>query len=149
MDPIRSKWHMSIDMLACTLCACIFKGERVIVCKWVSVVHLVMCEAAIVLQSKSIKLFKGVTTGPKLSLPTDHMFLSHSLDFGGIQRSRSRNCFRLYLLLLSTLCLHRFLFHMEDMILMRSYYRLSSLAIISVDGCCLYIIIHNSILHRT
>ena len=43
---------------------------------------MVMCEAAIVLQSKSIKL---VATGPNLSLPTDHMFLSHSMDFGGIQ----------------------------------------------------------------
>ena len=44
-----------------------------------------MCEAAIVLQSKSIKLFSDVATGPNLSLTTDHMYLSHSLDFGGIQ----------------------------------------------------------------
>ena len=52
---------MSLDLLACTLCACSFKEERVNVGKWVSVV---MCEAAIVLQSKSIKLFGDVTAGP-------------------------------------------------------------------------------------
>ena len=55
-----------------------------IVCKWVSVVHLVMCEVAIVLQRNSIKMFRGVTTGPNLSLTMEHMFLSCSLDFGGI-----------------------------------------------------------------
>ena len=67
------------------MCLCIFKGERVIVHKWLSVVHLVMCEVAIVLQSKSIRLFRDVATGQNLSLITDHMFLLHSLDFGGIQ----------------------------------------------------------------
>ena len=149
IDPIKSKWHMSIDLLACTICTCIFRGKRLIVCKWVSVVHMVMCEVAIVLQSKSIKLFRDVATGPNLSLTTYHMFLLHSLDFAGIQWSRSRNCFRLYLLLLLTLHPCRFLFQMQVMILTRSYYRLSSLAIPSVDRCCLYTIIHNIILHRT
>ena len=48
--------------------------------KWVSVVHRVMREAAIVLQSKSIKLFRYVATGPDLSLTAGHMFLSCSLD---------------------------------------------------------------------
>ena len=33
------------------------------------------------------KLFRDVATGPNLSLTTDHMFLSCSLDFGGIQQS--------------------------------------------------------------
>ena len=33
------------------------QSERVIVYKWLSVLHLVMCEVAIVLQSNSIKLF--------------------------------------------------------------------------------------------
>ena len=42
---------------------------------------MVVCEVAIVLQSKSIKLFRDVATGPNLSLTTDHMCLSHSLDF--------------------------------------------------------------------
>ena len=53
--------------------------------KWLSVVHMVMCEVAIVLHSKSIKLFRDAATGPNLSLTTDHMCLSHSLDFGCIQ----------------------------------------------------------------
>ena len=149
MDSIRSKWHMSIDLLVHAMCVCIFKGERVIVCKWVSVVHLVMCEAAIVLQSKPIKLLRDVATGPNLSLTTDYMFLLGSLDFGGILWSRGRNCFRMYLLLLLTLSLCRLPLHMWDMILVMSYYRLSSLAITSVDGCFLYIIIHNNILCRT
>ena len=76
---------MSIDLLVYAICAYILKGERVIVCKSVSVVHMVMCEVAIVLQSKSIKLFRDVATGPNLILTTDHMFLLCSLDFGGIQ----------------------------------------------------------------
>ena len=70
IDPIWSKWCMSLDLLAHVLCACIFKDERVIVYKWVSVV---MCEVASVLQSKSIKLLRDVATGPILSLTKDHM----------------------------------------------------------------------------
>ena len=125
------------------------KVRSVIVFKWLSVVHMVECEAAIVLQSKPIKLFRDVATGPNLSLTTDHMCLLHSLDFGCIQWSRCRKCFCLYLLLLLTVHPWRFPFHTQDMILARSYHRLSSFAIVSVDGCCHYIIIHNSILHRT
>ena len=49
-DPIKSKWQVSIDLLACALCAWIFKGQRFIVHKWLSVLQLVMCEVAIVLQ---------------------------------------------------------------------------------------------------
>ena len=41
---------MSLDLLVCALCASIFKGKRVIVYKWLSVVHLVVCELGIVLQ---------------------------------------------------------------------------------------------------
>ena len=85
MDQIRSMWHISIDLLAHAICAYCFKGERVIVFKWLSVVHLVMCETAIVLQSKSIKMFRDAPTGPNLSLTTDHMCLSPSLEFGCIQ----------------------------------------------------------------
>ena len=76
---------MSLDPLACAICACILKDVRVNVYKWVSVVQMVMCEAAIVLQSKSIKLCRDVATAPNLSLTTDHMFLSCSLDFGHFQ----------------------------------------------------------------
>ena len=97
----------------------------------------------------SIQLFRGAATGKNLSLITDHKCLSHSLDFGCIQRSRYRNWFWWCLLHLLTLHPCRFPLHMQDMILMRSYYRLPSLAITSVDWCCLYIIICISILHRT
>ena len=130
IDLIWSKWHVYLDLLAHALCVWIFKDERVIVYKWVSVV---MCEVAIVIQGKSIKLFRDVATGPNLSLTTDHKFLLHSPDFGSIQWSRCRNCYRLNLLLLLTFCPCRFPFHIQVMILARSYYRLSSIAITSVD----------------
>ena len=45
------------------------------------------------------------------------------------------------LLVASVNSMCRFPFHMQVMILMKSYNRLSSLTITSVDGCCLYIII--------
>ena len=76
---------MSLDLLAHAICACVFKGERINVYKWVTVAHLVMCEVAIVLKSKSIKLFRDVATGPNLSCTRGHMFVLHSLDFGHIQ----------------------------------------------------------------
>ena len=56
---MQGKWHVSLDVLACAICACIFKDEGVNVYKWVSVVHMMVCEVAIVLQSKSIKTVKG------------------------------------------------------------------------------------------
>ena len=37
--------------------------------------------------NKSIKLYRGVASGPNLILTVDHMSLSHSLDFGVIQWS--------------------------------------------------------------
>ena len=77
MDPIRSKLCMSIDPLVHAICTCVFKGERVIVFKWSSVVHLVMCEVAFVIQSKSIKLFRDVATGPNLSLITGPICAYH------------------------------------------------------------------------
>ena len=46
IDPIWSKWLMSLDLLMHAICAYIFKGERVNVYIWVPVVHVVMCEAA-------------------------------------------------------------------------------------------------------
>ena len=41
-----------------------------------------LCEVAIVLQSKSINLFRDAATGPILSLTTNHMYLLCSLDSG-------------------------------------------------------------------
>ena len=52
-------------------------------------------------------------------LSTDPHLLIHSLDVGGIQWSRCRNCFWLYLLFLLTLSPCRFWFHIQDMILVR------------------------------
>ena len=92
IDPIKSKWCMSIDLLVHAICTCVFKGERINVYKWVSVVQLVMSEVVIVLQSKSIKLFRDVATGPKLSLTTDHMFFSsEKLNFSLTGLIFSRN----------------------------------------------------------
>ena len=149
----RCKWHMSFDLWACTICACFCKGESVIVL-WLNIrcahVVVVLCKAAIVLQNKYINFFRDVATGPTLSLTTNHMRSLHSLISGiSIQWSECRSCIWLCLLLLSTLYLYRFQFHTQVMILARSYKRLSILAITSVDGCCLYIIIHNSMSHRT
>ena len=45
-------------------------------------VLVVLYEAAIVLQIKSINLFRDAATGPVLSLTTNHMCLSCFLDFG-------------------------------------------------------------------
>ena len=167
MSVKMSKWYV-MDPNCCTegsdMCPLIcghvpsahafFKGEKgLLFCNWLSrCAHIlvVLYEAAIVLQSKPINQFKGAATGPILSLTTNHMCLLHTLDFGiCIQWSGCRNCFWLYLLLLLTLCLCRFPFHTQVMIPIRPYYRLSSLAITSVDACCLYIIIHNSMSCRT
>ena len=81
----RSSWCVSINLLAHAICMCFFKGKSVIVFERLSVVHMGMCEVAIVLQSKSIKVFRDSSTGPNLSLATDHMCLLCALDFGGIQ----------------------------------------------------------------
>ena len=125
---------------------CLSSKWRVLLCK--SGVSVDVCSGYYP-SNKFIKLYRVLATGPNLSLLTDHMSLLCSLDFSGIQLSRCRTCSRLNLLLLSTLHLCRFPFYMQVMILTRSYYKLSSLAITSVDGCCLHIIIHNSISHRT
>ena len=61
------------------------KVKELLCLRGLPVVHMVVCEVAIVLQSKSIKIFRDSATGPNLSLTTDHMCLLHSLDFGYIQ----------------------------------------------------------------
>ena len=142
-------WSVGMGLLPC-----FFKGKKVLLfCNWRSRcahVLFVLCEVAIVLQSKSINLFRNAATGTILSMTINHMCLSHSLDFGSYaQWSRCRNFFWLCLLLLLTVYPCRFLFHMQVMILVKSYYRLFSLAVASVDGCYLYIIIYNSISCRT
>ena len=81
MDPIRGKCCISIDLLACAICACFFKGSKVIVFRWLSVVHMVVCEAAIVLQSESIKLFRDVAAGPN---KRPYVLITFP-GFGGIQ----------------------------------------------------------------
>ena len=140
--------HVLWSMDMCLLWVLLQRQNVLLFCNWLcgdAHVLVMLCEAAIVLQSQSISLFKDAVIGPILSLTTNHMCLSHCLDFGiCIQWSGCRNCFLLCLLLLLTLHPCRFPFNTQVMILTRSYYRLSSLAIVSVDGCCLYIIIHNS-----
>ena len=145
-EVIHVLWSMSTWLL----CMLLQRQKLVLFCNWLlSCTHVlvVLCEAAIVLQSKSINLFRDAATGPILSLTTNHVCLSCALDFDFgicIQWSRCRNCFWLCLLLLLTLCPCRLPFHTQVMIPTRPCYRLASLAVASVDGCCLYIIIHNS-----
>ena len=83
-------------------------------------------------------------SGQILSLAKIYLILLHSLDFcfGG-QWLGCRNCFWQDWLLTMTLqpcCLS---FNVQDIMLMRSY-RFLNHAATSADGCCLYIIIHNS-----
>ena len=142
---IDPRWCISLDQLMCMPYACASSKWRELLC--ISGLHLLMWEVAIVLQISPSNLCRGVASGPNLSLTRDHMSSSCSLDFGVVQWSWCRNCSGQNLLLLSTLHPCRFSFNMQVMILMRSYYGLSSPAVASVDGCCLYIIIHNSISH--
>ena len=82
-------------------------------------------------------------SGQILSLKMSHLALPHSLnfDFGG-QWSGCRNCFWQDQLLTMTLCPCSLLLNVQDMILVGSY-RFLNCTSTSVDGCCLYIIIHN------
>ena len=43
INPVKSKWCMSLDLLVCAICVCIFKGERVNVHKWLSVLQQTIC----------------------------------------------------------------------------------------------------------
>ena len=136
----------------CLLCMHFFKGE--IFCSFhVTLgVHMLDCGIKWLLSTncKSVISLRDTLPGPILSVTTNHVCSSCSLDFGHFyQIIWIRNCFWLCLLLLLTLCPCRFSFHTQVMILERSYNRLFSLAVTSVDGYCLYIIIHNSMSYRT
>ena len=152
-DGQKEVMHILWSLVGCHLHVLLQRWKVLLFFDWLSHcahVLVALCEADIVLQCKSINLFRDAVTGPILSLTTSHVHSSCSLDFGiSIQWSGCRKCFWLCLLLLLTLCLCKFLFHTQFMILMWSYYRVSSLAIASVDGCCLYIIIHNSMSYRS
>ena len=156
--PIKGRWPVFLDrndawFIQCVsldqpihaICVCIFKVQRDT--RYSDM--FIGDGSGYYPLDKFIKLYIGVASGPNLSLAIDHMFLLHFLDFAVIQWSLCRNCSGWNLLLLSTLHLCRFSFNMQLMILMRSNYRLSSLAIASVDGCCLYIVIHNNTSCRT
>ena len=76
---------MSFDLWSHAFCMCIFNGERCfcsVIDYQVAHVLVVLCEMAIVLQSKSINLFRDAVIGPILRLTTNHMCLLFSLDFG-------------------------------------------------------------------
>ena len=137
------QWCMSFNLCVHAICAWFFKGEQL----------LLFCNLVKLLLSFKVNgsfMCGGCDWSDPKSCNRWYVQLLCSLDFGYcIQWSRCRNSFCLCLLLLLTLCPGRFLFYTQVMILMRSYYRLSSLAITSVDGCYFYIIIHNSILCRT
>ena len=84
-------------------------------------------------------------SGQILSVSIGHASYLHSLDFGlGGQWSDWRNCFWQKQLLTMTSWPCSFSFHAQVMILTGSY-RVFHLASTSIDGCCLYIIIHNGI----
>ena len=106
-----------------------------------------LCEVAIAIQDTSIKSSWGVISGPILSLTTDIVYIS---VFPGFWKWIPMIHMQELLMTASTvsLCPCRYSLHTQVMILMRSC-GLVGPAITSVEGCCLYIIIHNSILHGT
>ena len=81
----RSRWSVSFDLLVHAICMCFFKGGSIILLLTISCAYvvIVLFEVAVVLQSKSINLFRDAVTGVNLSQTTDHMCLLHSLEFGG------------------------------------------------------------------
>ena len=128
--------YMSLDLYACAICVWSFKGEQLLL-------FLQSCEKAIVIQSTHFIHVLGVVTDPIISLTKDDIcsyhvpwildVVSNDLDAGTPFAHVCCFC---------CLSIH---VGMQVMILMRSYYRLLSLAITSVDRCCHYIIIQNSI----
>ena len=110
MDP---NWWTEVSdacplIYGCMPSVCTFSKVKVLLFfDWLSVVHMLWLCCVKHLLSFTVSLsicFRDVATGPNLSLTTDHMYLSCSLDIGMfIQWSRCRNCFWLCLLLLSTL----------------------------------------------
>ena len=138
----------------CFLCMHFFKGESLLFLDPQSGgahVWITGSRGHCLFSFKSINFLRDAVAGPILSLTKNYVWSLHSLDFGFcIQWSWFRSCILWCLLLLLTLCPCRFPFHRQVMILMRSYNRLASNhAIASVDGCFLYIIIHNSMPWRT
>ena len=150
VDP--SNWYISFYVVACAFCMCDSSKVKIFCSSSVNLgVHVwITASSGYCLSNLNLSSFRDAVTGPVLSLTTNHVCPLCFLDFCGfcIQWSRFRNFFWRCLLLLLTLHPCRFSFHMQIMILMRSHNRLSSLAIASVDGCCLYIIIHNSMSWR-
>ena len=74
---VTKEWCMSFDLWSHSFCPCFFKGEKVLLlCNWLwrcTHVLVVLCEVAIVIQSKAINLFRDAATGPILSLTINHM----------------------------------------------------------------------------
>ena len=142
-------WCSSI----CLLCVCFFKGENLLFleCQSKSAHVWTAGSSGYCPSDLNLSTFRDAVTDPILSLMTNHVcsshfpgswaFVSNDWDLGAAFDGSC--CF-------SWLSIHvGSQFHTQVMILMRSYNRLSSLSITSLDGCCLYIIIHNSLLQRT
>ena len=73
--------HVLWSVGACILHVLLQRQKVLLFCNWLSScahVLVVLCEVAIVLQKKSINLFRDIATGPILSLTTNHMFMTLS-----------------------------------------------------------------------
>ena len=83
VDP--NYWHISFDVVACACCACISSKVKIFCSLSVNLeVHIFDCGRKWLLsfKCKSFISLRDVVTGPILSLTTNHMCSSHSLDFG-------------------------------------------------------------------
>ena len=150
VDP--SQWHMSFDVVAHDSCTCVSSKVKNFCSLSVNLeVHMVDHgnKWLLFFNYKSVISLRDAVAGPILSLTTNHVCSSCFQDFGSFYPMIQLQELLLTVLVASVNTLFRFPFHMQVMILIRSYNRLCTLAITSVDGCCLYIIIHNSMLPRT
>ena len=141
-DPILLYGCMSFDAWAGAICVFFFKVEHVI--------FMSNCVKQLLSFKVCLSIHVGVViSGLILSLTTDIMYISM---FPGFWKWMPKIHMQELLMTVSAALLTlppcRYSLHMQAMILMRSC-GLFDPAITSVDGCCLYIIIHNGILCGT
>ena len=144
----RLKWVMMINIaiwvhvlwcLSCAICVLFFKVELVLLMsnstKWLLSFkeHPSICAGV-------------VMSGLILSFTTDIMYISMFPGFWKWIPMIHMHELLMHLLFMSTLCPCRYLLYMQAMVFARSCGLFGSV-ITSVDGCCLYIIVHNRSLH--
>ena len=128
--------HVSFEV--CHMPHVMIGSSCVFLWNWLSIQEIILSSVG----SKGLYVLyraesRCLASGQILSLATSHLTLHHSLDFGfGGKSSGCRNCFWQDWLACSLL------FNVQDMILLGSC-RFLNRASTSLDGCCLYIIIHN------